>query len=313
MRAERRALAAAAASFALDAGAVAVAVIAAAGPLPRWPVAALLHLCAVAAAASLSSEPSRRQLAVAMVFTLPVLGAALAATAALVPGRGRDELLPRRGWPRQRETGVVVARRLVAGVPICESLLGDPESRRAALAALQRESDARAVALLRWAVNQPDPDLGVEAALALEELSTRSSRRAADACTAMERQPCRDNALAAAQELAAPIHNGLAEPSLVTALADQARSYYERAAALDPARAGELAAPRARLELAVLRPEVALALLEPALQANPGDGGLRALYREAAHASRRFELLPGGAYGTAGAVSSGDAEVGDDR
>lgn len=145
---------------------------------------------------------------------------------------------------------------------------------------------------------QPDPDLGVEAALALEELSTQSTRRVAEACAAMERQPCRDHAVAAAEELAAPIHSGLAEPALVTALAAQARSYYARAVALDPARAGELAWSRARLELAVLRPDAAIALLEGALQVHRGDQRLLALYRDALHASRRFELL---------------SEAGDDR
>jgi hypothetical protein len=51
--------------------------------------------------------------------------------------------------------------------------------------------------------------------------------------------------------------------------------------------ARELLADRARLELAVDRPEVALDMLTSSLA---GDASLIELYKQAAYAARRFEL-----------------------
>jgi hypothetical protein len=291
MPADRRALVGAGLAFAIEACAVVLL-----GCSERswvWPIAGLMHLAAgLVLLVPGRGEPSRRVLAAAMTFALPVLGAAMAALVVTVEGRGGDELLSRHERVPRPESGVVVARRVTAGVPTCEALLADVHTRRTTLAALQREPDARAIALLRWSMMQADPDLAIEAALALEELSARCAGRAADACAEADRRPSYDRARAAADELAGPIHNGLAEPALARALAAQARGYYDRAAALDEARAGQLAWARARLELAVLCPEAALALLQPALAADPDDDRLLALYRDAAHAARRFELLP---------------------
>jgi hypothetical protein len=291
MPADRRALAGVGVAFAIEA--CAVVLVCCTERAWVWPAAGLMHLTAgLVLLAPRSGDPSRRRLAAAMTFALPLLGAAMAALVVTVQGRGGDELLSRHGPVRRPESGVVVAWRVTAGVPTCESLMADVNTRRTTLASLQRDPDARAIALLRWSMTQADPDLAIEAALALEELSARCARRAADACAEADLQPSREHALAAADELAGPIHNGLAEPALAQALAAQARAYYDRVASLDEARAGELAWARARLELAVLCPDAALALLEPALVAHPDDERLLALYRDAAHAARRFELLP---------------------
>jgi hypothetical protein len=290
MRADRRLLVGLAIAFLIDA--CAVLLVGWADHVWVWSIAGLLHVTAgLVVLAPNPGEPTRRLLAAAMTFTLPLLGAAMAAVAVTVRGRGGDELLTRRGPVERPDSGGAVASRITGGVPACESLMADAETRRTTLAALQRAPDAHAIAILRWAMTQADPDLVIEAALAVEELSARSARRAAEACAEADRQPSRERALVAADELVRPIHNGLAEPALVRALAAQARAYYDTAASLDEARAGELAWARARLELAVLRPDAALALLEPALAVHPDDDRLLALYRDAAHAARRFELL----------------------
>ena len=80
--------------------------------------------------------------------------------------------------------------RLAAALPSCEALsAGTVEERRAIIATLVRRADADAVALLRWALGASDPDLAVDAALALEELTASFDARLA---------ACRD-ALAAAR------------------------------------------------------------------------------------------------------------------
>ncbi|HEX7838990.1 MAG TPA: hypothetical protein VF469_16040 [Kofleriaceae bacterium] len=292
MRADHRPFAAIAAAGAIDAAAILL--------LAAWPhawallVSGLLHASAAARVLRLPGVArTRRQLAAAMAFSLPVFGVAMAALVVSMRGQGGDDLLAGHRPVRRSGSGVELAQRLTTGAPACQLLLAaDAETRRIAITALQRDADARAIALLRWSLAQPDPDLALEAALALEELSVRYTERSAQACAEAERRPSRDTALAAAEELAGAIHNGLADPALRSAIAARARDHYRMAARLDEDRAGELAWTRARLELAMLDPEAALALIEPALTVGAGDDRLRELHRDAAHAARRFELLP---------------------
>jgi hypothetical protein len=292
MRADRRPFAAIAAAGAID---VAAGLLLAVHP-HAWVLVAAGLLHASAAGRVLRQrglDPTRRQLAAAVAFSLPVIGFAMAALVVTLRGRGGNDLLARQGPVRRSQSGAELVRRLIAGAPACQLLLAaDAENRRVAIAALQRDADARAITLLRWSVAQPDPDLALEAALALEELSVRYAERSARACDEAERRPSRDSALAAAEAIAGAIHNGLADPALRPAIAARARDYYRTAARLDEDRAPELAPSRARLELAMLDPEAALALIEPALGAGAGDRRLIALHRDAAHAARRFELLP---------------------
>lgn len=256
----------------------------------------LLHVTAAVAVLRLrGAEPSRRLLAAAMIFSLPLVGVAMAVLVVSLRGRGGGELLARREPVQRSESGAELARRLTAGGPACQLLLAtDAETRHAAVSTLQREADARAITLLRWSLAQRDPDLALEAALALEELSARYAERSAQACAEAERRPSRDSALAAAEVIASALHNGLADPALLPVIAAQARDYYCMAARLDEPRAGELAWARARLELAMLDPAAALALIEPVLGTNVDHERLLELYRDAAHAARRFELLISG-------------------
>lgn len=292
MRADHRPFAVIAVAGAIDAGAVLLL-----GARPSsWVLlpSGLLHLTAALAMLWLrGTEFTRRLLAAAMTFSLPLIGVAMAVLVVWLRGRGGDELLARHEPMRRPESGAELARRLTAGGSACESLLmGDSEIRCATVSSLQRDADARAITVLRWSLAQPHPDLVLEAALALEELGARYAERSARACCDAERRPSRDSALTAAEVIASAIYNGLAEPAQLPAIAARARAYYRLAAELDEQRAGELAWARARLELAMLAPEAALALLEPALGANADDARLLELYRDAAHAARRFELLP---------------------
>lgn len=266
-----------------------------------WLLAGLLHVTAAGVVLRLAGgEPTRRRLAAAMMFCLPPVGPVMAMLAVRLRGRGGDELLGRRGdellgrrapVPRSA-SGSELAARLTAGGSACEALLAvDAEARHVAVSALQRDADAHAITLLRWSIAQPDPDLALEAALALEEITARYAERSAEACAVAEHQPSRASALAAAEVIASAIHNGLADPALLPAIAAQARAYYQLAAQLDEPRAAELTSARARLELAMLDPDAALALIEPVLDAGADDEALRELYRDAAHAARRFDLL----------------------
>src|SRR5262249_5916556 len=70
--------------------------------------------------------------------------------------------------------------RLAAALPSCEALsAGTGAGRRAGIAALVRRGGAEAVALLRWALGAADPDLAVDAALALEEMTASFDARLA--------------------------------------------------------------------------------------------------------------------------------------
>jgi len=292
MRADRRPCVALGAAGAIDVAAVLLL-----GAQPHaWVVlpAALLHVAAAVAVLRLrGAEPTRRLLAAAMTFSLPLIGLVMAMLVVRLRGRGGDELVARPAPVQRSESGAELARRLTAGGPVCEALLAiDAGTRHVALASLQRDADARAIAVLRWSLAQPDPDPVLEAALALEELSARYAERSAEACAEAERRPSRDSALAAAEVVASAIHNGLAEPALLPAIAARARACYGTAARLDEQRAGELAWARARLELAMGDPEAALALIEPVLGTSACEERLLELHRDAAHAARRFELLP---------------------
>ena len=76
-------------------------------------------------------------------------------------------------------------RRLGEALPCCEALIsGSQEERRAIIATLTRRADADAVALLRWALGAPDPELAVEAALAIEEMTAAFEARLAESAAA---------------------------------------------------------------------------------------------------------------------------------
>ena len=145
-------------------------------------VAAGLHLVALLPVALMRSlSASERVLAVSFVFALPLFGALLAVLA-LEHGNGDLVSDLAQAPPLPADVPGPDFGRLAAALPCCEALLaGQVEERRAIIATLTRRADADAVALLRWALGAPDPELAVEAALALEEMRRRSSPQLAAA------------------------------------------------------------------------------------------------------------------------------------
>lgn len=210
---------------------------------------------------------SERWLGAAFAFAIPIAGAPLAAIALGTTGRGEVvEADPDAAAPEVEPLRAEELRRLGEALPCCEALLtGSIDERRAIIATLTRRADADAVALLRWALGAADPDLAVEAALALEEMTASFEARMALLRQAVARKPTADDAQDAAELATDAIEAGLAEPALVPSLAHEARQFYAAATAADAARAGELAIGRARLELAVLRPDAALAAIDEAV------------------------------------------------
>jgi hypothetical protein len=260
------------------------------------PIAGGCHAAAmlpIAFARRLTS--SERTLALAFVFALPVVGALLAVLA-LEHGEGGGNLIsdlalaPALGG----ETAAADFGRLAVALPSCEALTaGTAEERRAIIATLVRRGDADAVALLRWALGASDPDLAVDAALALEEMTASFDARLAtcrEALAAAQGRegktpegkpdegtpdappsalpapalPAAEAALAAAELITHAIDVGVADPALVPALASEAREDYTLAAA-DPAHADAVAIGRTQLELGALRPDTALACIDAAL------------------------------------------------
>jgi hypothetical protein len=232
---------------------------------------------------------SERSLALSFVFALPIFGA-LMAVLALEHGEGEGTLIsdlalapPVAPEPIAGDFG-----RLAVALPSCEALMaGTAEERRAIIATLVRRGDADSVALLRWALGASDPDLAVDAALALEEMTASfdarlaacrealaaaqtneapgaTSEAAAMTVAPVPALPATEAALAAAELITHAIDVGIADPALVPTLASEAREDYEIAAG-DPAQADAVAIGRTQLELGALRPDTALACIDAAL------------------------------------------------
>ena len=105
------------------------------------------------------------------MFAFPVLGAPLAV---LALEHGNGDLVSDLAQAPTAPPDAAAADfgRLAVALPSCEALMaGTVEERRAIIATLVRRGDADAVALLRWALGASDPDLAVDAALALEEMT----------------------------------------------------------------------------------------------------------------------------------------------
>jgi hypothetical protein len=251
-------------------------------PWTLW-LAAGCHLAALLPIALLRAlSPSEMILALAFVSALPVVGALLAV---LALEHGDGELISdlMQSAPPATEIAGTDFGRLAVALPSCEALsAGTVEERRAIIATLVRRGDAEAVALLRWALGASDPDLAVDAALALEEMTASFDARLAacrDALAAARggddkpaappvALPLADAALAAAELITHAVDVGIADPALVPALAAEARDDFALAAA-DAEHADAVAIGRTQLELGALRPDSALACVDAAL---PGAG-----------------------------------------
>jgi hypothetical protein len=247
------------------------------------PVAGALHVVALLPIALLGAlSGSERTLALSFALTLPVAGALLARLA-LEHGNGDLTSDLAQAPASAGEAAAGDFGRLAAALPSCEALTsGTVEERRAIIATLVRHGDADAVALLRWALGAADPDLAVDAALALEEMTASFDARLAACREALATAraaggspdapqpglPAPEAALATAELITHAIDVGIADPALVPALASEARADYDLAAA-DRPHADAVAVGRAQLELGALRPDSALACIDAAL---PGAG-----------------------------------------
>ncbi len=215
---------------------------------------------------------SGRALAAAFTLTLPLVGPAVAAVALGTRGRGEirrfvvDDEIARNA--RRRITFTAGdARRLADGLSTCEALLSeDADERRATLSALSRRADARSVGVLRWAVGGPDPDLAIEAALALEDLGLELEERLAACRAAVKETPGAESALAAAEIITGALAAGLADASSAPALTAEARRYVEMAARHGDRRAAQkIAEKRARVDVAAARSPAPAPAPTPAL------------------------------------------------
>ena len=242
--------------------------------------AAGLHLAALLPVAFMRAlSSSEKALAAAFVFAFPVLGAPLAVLA-LEHGNG-DLAADLAQAPTASPDAVATDfGRLAVALPSCEALTaGTVEERRAIIATLVRRGDADAVALLRWALGASDPELAVDAALALEEMTASFDARLAacrEALAAAQGKatetaaappptlPAAEAALAAAELITHAIDVGVADPALVPALAGEARDDYALAGA-DATQADAVAIGRTQLELGAMRPDTALACIDAAL------------------------------------------------
>jgi len=242
------------------------------------PVAAACHLAALLPIVLMRGlGSSERTLALSLVLALPLAGP-LMAVLALEHGEGDLTMDMLQAPAAAGEGAGADFARLAAALPSCEALTaGTPEERRAIIATLVRHGDAEAVALLRWALGASDPDLAVDAALALEEMTASfdarlaACREALTAARAADGRPdalpaalsTAEAALATAELITHAIDVGIADPALVPALAAEAREGYGLAG--DPAHADAVAIGRAQLELGALRPDTALAVVDDAL------------------------------------------------
>jgi hypothetical protein len=248
-------------------------------------------VCALLTAAFVPRE--KRALAIALGIAVPVLGPLAAAVSISVAGKGGTDLLHDPHAEQARIDGAEIARRLVHSMPVCEALAStDIESRRQALAKLKQRGAAEDIAVLRWARTQRRGDAAVEIALAFEEISARFEHQVSAARAAATRDPTYASLSALFLILADGIASGVVDGQLVARVAAEGARHHAAALALDPDRGSELLVTRVRLELSIHRPDVALELLStPGLDLTAGTE-LGELYRDAAYAARRFDLVP---------------------
>jgi hypothetical protein len=179
---------------------------------------------------------------------LPGVGLPLALVARRLRGRGEGtEEPPEEVAPRAmtREDVLRIADQ-PSSLDRLMSLL--PDERLDALVSLGCASDANAVTLLRWTVQNGPREAVLEAALTLEELDLQRGRMLDEASRAFTEQPSFATALAAGDAALAGIVNGLADVATVPTLADLARGWFRYAQEAEPSRGAELASRLALLD-----------------------------------------------------------------
>jgi len=252
------------------------------------------HLAACALLALVRDLPaSRRWLLVSFGLTLPVVGAPIALLS-LASGGDRSELSDSIKDEPEPEAAPEVAliRDVADGLPAPDALLvAGVEERRARLWALGRRGDVESIALLRWALTAGPNDLGLEAALALEDLSIEFGKKLKTLRKALEQAPTAADARAAGDHITHAFEIGALDVAQLRVYADEARGHYDRAVELDPSLFAEVAVGRARMELAILRPDLALAAIDQALPSAPPAIGVE-LHKLREEAEVRSHDLP---------------------
>jgi hypothetical protein len=240
-----------------------------------------------------TAKPERRRLIMLVAMLVPVVGPIASLYIEREHGRGGIELLADLATPARGISGAEIAERLVTALPPCEALVsGDVDARRATITQLSRRAGSEDIAVLRWARNQRDGEVAVEAALALNDLEQRFEQTLREARAAVAARPSFATHATLVSAICSGVITGIVDPPLVTKLVGEARKHHLEANVADPEAARELLIPYVRLELAVRRPDLALALVKTALTRSE-DPRLIQLYAEAAYAARRFDLVPG--------------------
>jgi hypothetical protein len=252
-----------------------------AGPI-SWGICGMALTLHLIAAGSLvlrrRLRGSRRALLLAFGVALPIVGAA-AVILALAQARPEDGPTTA-GIVEEDQDREEVTWELDESLPTAEALVvAGTEERRAILSALGRRADADAVAVLRWALTAASTELGRESALALEDLSSSFERRLDGHRRALELAPTHAEAMAAGQWIAHGLNVGIIDVVQMPTFASEARRYFVMARALRPEAAADVALAQAQMELAVLRPDTALELLDEAL-AHPAREGEPARHDE---------------------------------
>jgi hypothetical protein len=240
------------------------------------------------------ARPDRCAMIVIVAVLVPVIGPIASLYIDRERGRGGAELLGDSiGLTSKQLSGSEIAQRLVGALPPCEALVsGDADVRRATITQLSWRARSEDIAILRWARNQRDTDVAIEAALALSEVEQRFEHSLREARAAVAAQPSFSSHAALVSAICSGVITGIVDPPLISKLAFDARKHFLAANVADPDAARELVIPYVRLELAARRPDLALALTKRAL-ARSTDPVLVQLYTEAAYAARRFDLVPG--------------------
>ncbi|HUH04510.1 MAG TPA: hypothetical protein VML75_21085 [Kofleriaceae bacterium] len=245
----------------------------------------------IVALIAVPTSPSRRRLVVALSVGVPIAGPVLAVMAARVRGVGKLIEPGDLGDPRRDSGEAGQIRRMGELPPLIERLLSiNSSDRQSALVTLAAQPDARAIQILRWAVEHGPPESVLDAALTLGELDLELEHSLKIAERAASERPTYDNLVDAGDLLAQAIHSGLADPVIVPNLAGRARTWYERAVPLaTPEQRAELDERRARLELCAGRPAAAAELLEQLIWRERGriSVELAGLYERTRFAARR--------------------------
>jgi hypothetical protein len=134
----------------------------------------------------------------------------------------------------------------------------------ATLAALTRRGDAESVRLLRWLIIA-SPNMAVDAALALEDLSTRFDAGLERRRFSLAENPSAASALDEGAFITGAMESGLVDPVMLEVRAAEARRCFALARELKPGGGQGVTQAWARMELAALHPDTALGIVDEAL------------------------------------------------